>query len=132
VIVRINDRGPFHHERLIDLSYAAAVKLGFEDRGTTPVMVEAINLAGVDDNRSSPSGSYRYLQIGAFKDLATATTLRDEINRIITYPVTITSVDADGQRLHRVRVGPVANGVQLAQVRDMLMSRGFSPGLALP
>ena len=33
-IVRVNDRGPFHSERLIDLSYAAAVKLGFADRGT--------------------------------------------------------------------------------------------------
>ncbi len=42
-IVRVNDRGPFHSERLIDLSYAAAVKLGFADQGTTRVMVELID-----------------------------------------------------------------------------------------
>lgn len=41
-IVRINDRGPFHDDRIIDLSYAAAVKLGFADRGTARVRVEAL------------------------------------------------------------------------------------------
>ena len=42
VIVRINDRGPFHSNRIIDLSYAAAVKLGYRDRGTARVRVEAL------------------------------------------------------------------------------------------
>ena len=42
-IVRVNDRGPFHSERLIDLSYAAAVKLGFADQGTARVMVELVD-----------------------------------------------------------------------------------------
>ena len=46
-IVRVNDRGPFHSERLIDLSYAAAVKLGFADRGVTRVMLELVD--GTDD-----------------------------------------------------------------------------------
>ena len=40
VVVRINDRGPFHSSRLIDLSYAAAKKLGIS--GTAPVEVEAV------------------------------------------------------------------------------------------
>ena len=43
VIVRINDRGPFHDNRIIDLSYAAAVKLGFHEHGTAPVRVEVID-----------------------------------------------------------------------------------------
>ena len=43
VIVRVNDRGPFHSDREIDLSYAAAARLGFLDNGTGPVKVEAIN-----------------------------------------------------------------------------------------
>ena len=41
-IVRVNDRGPFHPDRIIDLSYAAAVKLGFDAEGTAPVLVEAL------------------------------------------------------------------------------------------
>ncbi len=42
VVVRINDRGPFHSDRLIDLSYAAAVKLGYRDKGTARVRVDAL------------------------------------------------------------------------------------------
>ncbi|MBS0200897.1 MAG: septal ring lytic transglycosylase RlpA family protein [Proteobacteria bacterium] len=42
VVVRINDRGPFHSNRLIDLSYAAAVKLGYREKGTARVRVDAL------------------------------------------------------------------------------------------
>src|SRR5437899_9046847 len=42
VVVRVNDRGPFHPERIIDLSYAAAYKLGYVAAGSTRVEVEAI------------------------------------------------------------------------------------------
>lgn len=50
-IVRVNDRGPFHGDRLIDLSYAAAVKLGFAGEGTTAVKVTALPLPGQRDLR---------------------------------------------------------------------------------
>jgi rare lipoprotein A len=46
VVVRVNDRGPFHKGRIIDLSYAAAVKLGYRDRGTARVRVEALSADG--------------------------------------------------------------------------------------
>ncbi|WP_394220456.1 septal ring lytic transglycosylase RlpA family protein [Alteromonas gracilis] len=42
-IVRVNDRGPFHDDRIIDLSYAAAVKLGYHSKGTTKVKLEVIH-----------------------------------------------------------------------------------------
>jgi len=42
VVVRINDRGPFVASRVIDLSHAAAIRLGFADRGTAPVALEVI------------------------------------------------------------------------------------------
>jgi rare lipoprotein A len=42
VVVRINDRGPFHSDRIIDLSYAAAYKLGYVGAGSARVEVEAI------------------------------------------------------------------------------------------
>ena len=41
-MVKVNDRGPFHDDRLIDLSYAAALKLGFVEQGVTTVVVEVI------------------------------------------------------------------------------------------
>ncbi|OIR16851.1 rare lipoprotein A precursor [mine drainage metagenome] len=46
VIVRINDRGPFLHERIMDLSYAAAYKLGFVNNGSAEVEVESIAVDG--------------------------------------------------------------------------------------
>ncbi|WP_308427071.1 septal ring lytic transglycosylase RlpA family protein [Thermomonas carbonis] len=45
IVVRVNDRGPFHAGRVIDLSYAAAVKLGYRDQGTARVRVEALTQA---------------------------------------------------------------------------------------
>ena len=46
IVVRVNDRGPFHGERLVDLSYAAALKLGYADRGTARVQLDAIVASG--------------------------------------------------------------------------------------
>jgi rare lipoprotein A len=56
IVVRVNDRGPFHSDRVIDLSYAAAYMLGFDNKGTAMVEVEAIvpTLAGPG---SRPAGS---------------------------------------------------------------------------
>jgi rare lipoprotein A len=48
IVVRINDRGPFHRGRVIDLSYAAAVKLGYRDKGTARVEVRALTPADID------------------------------------------------------------------------------------
>ena len=54
VVVRVNDRGPFHAERIIDLSYAAAYKLGFVDAGSVQVEVEAILPRGSSAARERP------------------------------------------------------------------------------
>ena len=54
VVVRVNDRGPFHPGRIIDLSYAAAVKLGYRDKGTARVEVKG--LAGPEDDASERTG----------------------------------------------------------------------------
>ncbi|MEE4279864.1 MAG: septal ring lytic transglycosylase RlpA family protein [Halieaceae bacterium] len=132
IIVRINDRGPFHPDRLIDLSYAAAVKLGFVDNGTAKVRVQAIELAGVDDRRDRESGEYRYLQLGAFANAGAAEHLRERVAGLVQVPVEITPVDVGGRRLNRVRVGPVADGEELRALQSMLITWGYSPGLALP
>ena len=50
VVVRINDRGPFLHDRIIDLSYVAALKLGFAETGSARVVVEAIVPGKVAEN----------------------------------------------------------------------------------
>jgi len=56
IIVKVNDRGPFHDDRIIDLSYAAAAKLGYMKKGTARVYVEAINIEA-DSTMTTPPQS---------------------------------------------------------------------------
>ena len=57
-IVRVNDRGPFHDDRIIDLSYAAAVKLGYHNKGTAQVKLEVIHF-DENNNVSNSIAIYR-------------------------------------------------------------------------
>ena len=132
VVVRVNDRGPFHDQRLIDLSYAAAVKLDMVEEGTAPVRLEAITLAGVADHRGTPDKGYLYLQLGAFSSTHVATDLRNQVAALVDVPVTVTPVDIEGRRLSRVRLGPVDEPGELQRLRELLQLRGFAPGMPLP
>ena len=128
-IVRVNDRGPFHSERLIDLSYAAAVKLGFADHGTTRVMVELVDgtdqlpdvgstnrrprlrtppaaaLASVPPEPDVPELGQIFLQAGAFKDAAGAERLRTDLTELVGSSVYVQRLPNDGY--YRVRIGPI-------------------------
>ena len=55
VVVRVNDRGPFLHSRIMDLSYAAAHRLGIAQRGSGEVTVERITLAEIRQNKNRPT-----------------------------------------------------------------------------
>lgn len=132
VVVRVNDRGPFHDDRLIDLSYAAAVKLGYMERGTAEVEVEVLNVAGVDDRRDAPGTHYRFLQLGAFGARDSAQRLQAELQGFLQAPVSVTTVEAAGQTLYRVRVGPVDSGDELALVQQQLRDGGYPEGQPLP
>jgi len=76
VVVRINDRGPFKKDRLVDLSYAAAYKLRLTGKGSGMVELEAINPRGL-----SPATGSTFLQIGAFKMKENADLLREKLKQ---------------------------------------------------
>ena len=132
VVVRVNDRGPFHADRLIDLSYGAAVKLGYMEQGTAPVEVEVLNITGVDDRRNSVGGSYRYLQLGAFSEEASAARLRTELEGLVVAPVAVSPVQSGDKMLYRVRIGPVSSGEELLEVQQILNDNGHDAAQALP
>ncbi len=132
VVVRVNDRGPFHAERLIDLSYGAAVKLGYMEQGTAPVEVTVLDIAGVDDLRDVPGGHYRYLQLGAYSTERAALQLQSELQAFLQVPVFLNEVDASGKRLFRVRAGPVADATQMKLVQQQLIDGGYPTGQPLP
>ncbi len=132
VVVRVNDRGPFHQDRLIDLSYAAAVKLGYMQHGTAKVRVEVIEVAGVDDRRQVPLGSYRFLQLGAFGSLASAERMQSELTSLLPAPVKVSEVQSGSNVLYRVRVGPLDDAQKMEQLRRTLQDNGYGPGQPLP
>jgi rare lipoprotein A len=111
----VNDRGPFHSSRLIDLSYAAAVKLGYATKGTARVSVEVLDVDEPQVDFRSPSAPEHYfLQVAAFKNLASATALRNELLSAVSRDAFIKSADLAG--IYRVQIGPVK---QLEQVKEM-------------
>lgn len=135
IIVRVNDRGPFHNERIIDLSYAAAYKLGFSDRGTALVHVESIvvpqnnTLLAGNTAPSTPltvasAASGRYLQAGAFADLGAAQRLSDRLRGLTGMPVIIRSAPGQNpnQQLHRVRVGPISDAREIERISGLMQS----------
>ncbi len=132
VVLRVNDRGPFHSQRLIDISYGAALELGFAERGTATVVIESLALAEVDDRRELQAATYRYLQLGAYTSESAAGELGHEIRHRWAYPVSVSAVDTDGRRLHRVRVGPFSTIQTLNQARDVLIEAGYPVPHTIP
>lgn len=107
VVVRINDRGPFHSKRIIDLSYTAAYKLGYLNRGSGRVRVESIDPDSFDAQGKAPQDGI-YLQVGAFSRADNARQLRDRLTRQLDIDASQTRVVLDGS-LHRVELGPYAS-----------------------
>lgn len=115
-IVRVNDRGPFHEDRIIDLSYAAAVKLGFHDKGTAEVLMEVVEPEPVTPH-------YYMVQAGAFSSLSGADRARAEIQRLTGVKTVIARTGDDG--LYRVRLGPVQQGPRLDRIQQLLAGASF-------
>ena len=117
-VVRVNDRGPFHGDRIIDLSYAAAVKLGFAQRGTARVRVEALEEAPT-----------YYLQAGAFRELGSADALKSALGELTGVPTYVVRVSNDD--LFRVRLGPVAGRPEALRLQALIVSARYGRPLIL-
>lgn len=129
VIVRVNDRGPFKDDRLIDLSYAAAVRLGFADRGTARVKVRAVG-PGIPqparantESSSDPNGLW--LQAGAFRDEANARRLRRRLADAGLAPVEIRKAEVGDDSIYRVRIGPIESERHADDMARRLESLGY-------
>jgi rare lipoprotein A len=132
VIVKINDRGPFKENRLIDLSYAAATKLGIAREGTGLVEVRAIdpaNYAGAtppaDPPDVAPSRPGLYLQVGAFSQEENAARLRSRLDGRVPNGVRVVRTEIGRQPLYRVRIGPLAGVEEADRVSRDLLALGL-------
>jgi rare lipoprotein A len=116
VILRVNDRGPFVKNRLIDLSYAAAQELDVVANGTAVVEVVALNsaynnnAAGSQSQTASNSQNVKmYLQVGAFGESTNAQKLADKLSDSGIANVRVHEVSGGATKLFKVRIGPLAS-----------------------
>lgn len=151
VVVRVNDRGPFLHQRLIDLSYAAAYKLDMLGSGTSEVEVTALapvhnpaptpgnvgagetSVRAIEDSEPlqaqeipATSGESIYLQVGAFGSAENAEKLRDRLEQADFNPVLVLPYKNSDSQLYRVRIGPMDSIEKSESVRRRLADIGFT------
>lgn len=134
MVVRVNDRGPFVDDRLIDVSYGVAVRLGFAKQGTARVRVDYIDVSGTDDWREIQTEDYRRLQLGAYQQKSAAQALAAAVSAVVgsAVPVTVSDVTSEQRVIYRVRLGPVEDAQQLAHIQSMLSEHGLPEGQRLP
>ncbi len=139
VVVRINDRGPFHGNRVIDLSYAAASRIGMLGKGTALVEVRAI-----DPSKPKPAKATRvvqkapgkgqgvepriFLQAGAFSNSDNAERLRVRLREGLARSVRVQPVTTASGAVHRVQVGPLAS----VEIADTVSAQMHELGIGEP
>ena len=128
IVVRINDRGPFVANRLIDLSYSAAARLDMLREGTTLVEVRALT-PGVPDeltrSAAAPAPTL-YVQAGAFADEHNAQRLLTRLQAAGLPAVFVAAPLAGSAPLYRVRVGPVASVADFDRIAARLNALGVA------
>jgi rare lipoprotein A len=147
VVVRVNDRGPFHPGRIIDLSYAAAAKIGIVNAGSALVEVERVFEAvgaraeparpgevqpvplAIETPMVAQETAGLWIQLGAFASAESADSFREHVVRELPWmlePVQVASRDG----VHRVRLGPYRSRDEAAAIADKVrQSLGFAPAV---
>ena len=127
VVVRVNDRGPFVANRLIDLSYTAAARLDMIREGTTLVEVRALTPDVPDEltrSAQSPPPSL-YVQVGAFADERNAQRLLERLRAAGLANAFVLSPLESGSSLYRVRLGPVGSVAEFDALAARLTTLGI-------
>lgn len=133
VVVKVNDRGPFHQGRIIDLSYAAAARLDIVDAGSAEVEIEAIEppppgiVTAAAATPPSPAPVPQFLEVATTDDPIYAVALREDVAGLGLATVEIRSEERGDEVWHRVLVGPFRDGASIDAARQRLTSRRFAP-----
>ena len=137
IIVKINDRGPFHENRIIDLSYTAAIKLDILKNGTGLVEIRVIGteqigtihsderLAVINTAVTKNEGRF-YIQVGSFSNLINAEDLKQKLKSIGQGMVSIIEVVVSESILYRVKIGPFTDIDQADAIVSSLVEHNFN------
>ncbi|RDV26128.1 septal ring lytic transglycosylase RlpA family protein [Alteromonas aestuariivivens] len=144
-IVRVNDRGPFHSDRIIDLSYAAAKKLGYQAKGTAKVKLEVIYFDENDNVTvgSQPTVTYAeyaglvepkkpaeaeltgapewYIQVAALSDVKRAESVSSVLSSLYQVPAQMAQVD----NMYKLLLGPLSDRFQVKMLLEELKRNGY-------
>jgi rare lipoprotein A len=143
IIVKVNDRGPFDKDRILDLSYAAAKKLGYQKKGTALVRVTAINpRQWIAQHQAQPTSTavttthiahrpHIYLQIGAFADQQNAINLRERIGQYTSSNIIIKQGWSNGHRIYRVQIGPLTGVAENDHVQKVLAEQNLGRAMTV-
>lgn len=127
VVVRINDRGPFHINRIVDLSYAAALKLDMLKTGVANVKLDVIhvNETGQITVGKQPIiqqlGSGTYIQVIALKNLEKLKQIGDKLSTKLKVPNNIYS----DQNIHKLRIGPISPLTNITTLLSQIKRLGY-------
>ncbi|MGH8197022.1 MAG: septal ring lytic transglycosylase RlpA family protein [Steroidobacteraceae bacterium] len=122
VVIRLNDRGPFSKNRIIDVSRAAAERLDMIRTGTARVEVRSLATGGAAP--PAPQTVAYYAQAGAFGSRDNAEALAGRLRAAGIEGVTVNETRIDGQRMFRVRAGPVAGVAEFDALIERLRAAG--------
>ncbi len=156
-IVRVNDRGPFHDNRIIDLSYAAAVKLGYHSKGTAKVKLEVIHFdeqnnvtvgngptvsydeyLGIDvapvaevARNTGPTGvppeNGVYIQVAALSNAEKAKSISNVLSALYQIPAHLPVAD----NIYKLQLGPIHDEAVVAEVLQQLKQNGYPNAYAI-
>ncbi len=131
IIVRINDRGPFKKDRVMDLSYAAARELGILNAGTGLVEVQAIDDTADNTAAAAPGSANAtrsiYLQVGAFSEQRNAQNLQLRLQQQGIANAIIHHDGSSARGLYRVRIGPVMNAEEFDKLAQRVEVLNLGP-----
>lgn len=153
IVVRVNDRGPFHSDRVIDLSFAAANRLGFADKGTARVKLEAITPAlpvaggaksvepaakaklGAPVSKVPPSPVDKlapFVQVAAFSSEKSAQNALAALERRFSFDnAFVARSTVQGRSVFRVRVGPLTDAKEALRIRQKIEQAGIGEPIVI-
>ena len=145
-VVKINDRGPFKSSRIMDLSYAAAHRLGVYQNGTSKVKIQIINPTEWDHDlylaqsknpprlakteistqKTTTEAPGVYLQLAAFKQKSNADAFADKVQDLLKpHAVAIKLTDSSAKSTYRVCVGPFAQKQEAHKIATVLKNKNL-------
>lgn len=129
VIVRINDRGPYHGNRVLDLSYTAAKKLGIHKTGTGMVEIKALTPEQALPQLQAAATKQRkqvYLQLGTFGNPKKAVKLQNKIVAHHLPQPEILSSTYKNSTLYKVQMGPIKSVDNANKLNEQLAEIGIT------